>query len=200
MKRLILYIHGKGGSAQEAEHYASVFPEDTVLGFDYKSLTPWDAEKEFQQYFDSVCKEYERIYLIANSIGAFFAIHALNEKRIERAFFISPVVNMEKLIGDMLLWSNASEDELREKKEIRTSFGETLSWEYLLWVRNHRIIWKIPTDILYGSRDDLQSYETIESFAGRVGAKVTVMDNGEHWFHTDEQMKFLDDWLGRFAR
>ena len=21
------------------------------------------------------------------------------------------------------------------------------------------------------------------------------MENGEHWFHTDEQMKFLDNWI-----
>ncbi len=21
------------------------------------------------------------------------------------------------------------------------------------------------------------------------------MENGEHWFHTEEQMKFLDEWL-----
>ncbi len=25
MKRLIVYVHGKGGSAQEAEHYKSLF-------------------------------------------------------------------------------------------------------------------------------------------------------------------------------
>ena len=54
MDNLIIYIHGKGGSAQEAEHYASVFPEDKVVGFDYKSETPWEAEKEFREYFDGI--------------------------------------------------------------------------------------------------------------------------------------------------
>jgi len=24
---------------------------------------------------------------------------------------------------------------------------------------------------------------------------VAVMKNGEHWFHTDEQMAFLDEWI-----
>ena len=24
---------------------------------------------------------------------------------------------------------------------------------------------------------------------------LTKMDDGEHWFHTDEQIKFLDDWI-----
>lgn len=24
---------------------------------------------------------------------------------------------------------------------------------------------------------------------------LSIMKNGEHWFHTDEQMKFLDEWI-----
>lgn len=26
-------------------------------------------------------------------------------------------------------------------------------------------------------------------------ASLTVLDGGEHWFHTPEQMRFLDDWI-----
>ena len=31
---------------------------------------------------------------------------------------------------------------------------------------------------------------------------VAVMDGGEHWFHTDKQMQFLDNWIikGRSIR
>ena len=28
-----------------------------------------------------------------------------------------------------------------------------------------------------------------------IGATLTVMENGEHWFHTKEQMDFLSDWI-----
>ena len=55
--------------------------------------------------------------------------------------------------------------------------------------------WEVPTEILYGGRDDLTSYETVAAFAGKTEAKLTVMDNGEHWFHTEEQMRFLDEWI-----
>ena len=44
-------------------------------------------------------------------------------------------------------------------------------------------------------KDNLTSYSTISEFAKQVNATLTVMKNGEHWFHTDEQMKFLDDWI-----
>ena len=195
IKKLVIYIHGKGGSASESEHYVPLFPDCQVTGFDYRSETPWDASTEFRKYFDSVSPEYDEIYLIANSIGAFFSLCSLAEKKIEKAFFISPVVNMEKLISDMMLRANVTEKELREKKEIKTAFGETLSWDYFEWVKKNPPVWKIPTEILYGGKDNLQSPETINEFARKFNAGVTVKENGEHWFHTDEQMQFLDKWL-----
>ncbi len=33
--------------------------------------------------------------------------------------------------------------------------GETLSWEYLCYVRNHPVNWSVPTYILYGDKDNL---------------------------------------------
>lgn len=38
---------------------------------------------------------------------------------------------MEKLITDMMLWADVTEQELFDKQEIETSFGETLSWKLL---------------------------------------------------------------------
>lgn len=107
---------------------------------------------------------------------------------------------MDQLISDMMLWANVTEDFLREKKEIRTTFGETLSWKYLCYVRENQVTWTIPTHILYGEKDNLTSYETILEFVKQIQATLTVMKNGEHWFHTEEQLLFLDDWIKKFSR
>ncbi len=195
MDKTILYIHGQYGSPEEAAHYQSHFKDCDVIGFDYASNSPWEAKDEFPKFFDSVCGRHKTVTVIANSIGAFFAMNALTEKQVEKAYFISPVVNMEKLIEDMMIWANVSEEELREKGVIETSFGQTLSWKYLSYVRQHPIDWKVPTHILYGSQDHLTSFATISEFAGQIGATITVMENGEHWFHTEEQMRFLDHWI-----
>lgn len=195
MKRAIVYIHGKGGSAEEAEHYKPLFPDCDVLGFDYKAETPWDAEVEFEEYFDAVSKRYDAVYIIANSIGAFFTMNAPINEKIKKAYFISPIVDMEKLITDMMTWADVTENELREKKEIKTQFGETLSWEYLCYVRNKSVDWDVPTHILYGENDNMTTPDTMSSFAERIGATLNVMKGGEHWFHTNEQMEYLDEWL-----
>ena len=120
---------------------------------------------------------------------------SLDKSFVDKALFISPVVNMENLIDNMMVWANVTEQELKQKLEIPTEFGETLSWSYLTYVREHPLPWSIPTRILYGEHDNLTSLETMTAFAKRVHAELTVMPGGEHWFHTEEQMRFLDDWI-----
>lgn len=193
--KTVVYVHGKGGSAKEAEHYKPIFPDSRVIGFNYRSNTPWDAEREFTEFFGKMREKGGNIILIANSIGAYFSLSALSNEFIDKAYFISPVVDMEELICNMLRQMRISESELEEKSEIAADFGETLSWKYLCYVREHPIHWDIPTYILYGGRDYLTSAEAVKSFAERHNAKLTVMPEGEHWFHTEGQMRFLDSWI-----
>ncbi len=39
------------------------------------------------------------------------------------------------------------------------------------------------------------AFDTMKAFAELVDADLTVMPNGEHWFHTDEQNEFRENWL-----
>lgn len=125
----VIYIHGKGGSAAESEHYKSLFPDCEVIGLDYQTFTPWETGKEI-------------------------------------AYFISPIVDMEKLITNMMQWANVTEQELESEGVIHTD-----------------------------SNDLLTSLETISDFANKHQATLTVMEGGEHWFHTEDQMQFLDRWI-----
>ena len=194
-RKAVLYVHGKGGNAAEAAFYEAIFPECDVMGFDYKAETPWESIGEFQAEAKRLLSEYDSVILVANSIGAYFSLLSLADMPIEKAYFISPIANMEKLILDMMQWAGVTEDEIKEKGVIATDFGEDLSWEYLTWVRSHPVSWHIPTEILYGSEDNLQSMDTVKAFAAGCGAGLTVMEHGEHWFHTEEQLQFLREWL-----
>lgn len=195
MKNIVIYVHGKGGSAQEAEHYGTLFPDAEVVGFDYRAQTPWEAKEEFLRFFAGQRERCGSLVLVANSIGAYFSMCASAETLIDRAYFISPIVDMEKLICKMMAWAGVTEQEFAEKSEIPTEFGETLSWNYLCYVREHPLHWRVPTCILYGGRDSLTSPETVTAFAERTGAELTVMPDGEHWFHTQRQLQFLDSWI-----
>ena len=192
---IVVYIHGKGGSAGEAEHYRPLFPDCDVVGLEYRGSAPWDAGREIEKEIRALKAGYDSIILIANSIGAYFSMNADIDDLIEKAFFISPVVDMEKLIAGMMSRAGVTEATLRSRKTIQTSSGEELSWDYLSYVREHPVEWNAPTEILYGSEDALTDCGTIRSFSLERGAGLTVMEGGEHWFHTEEQLRFLDDWI-----
>ena len=193
----VLYIHGKGGNAGESRHYAPLFPGCRVVGLDYRGAAPWEAGPEIRDAVEAMKRRHGSIYLIANSIGAFFSMHAGIDGLIRKAYFISPVLDMEKLIEDMMAWARVTEAELEARGVIPTAFGEDLSWKYLSYVRQHPVHWTAPTCILYGRQDQLTSYDTAASFAQAHGAELTVMETGEHWFHTEEQMRYLDAWIRR---
>ena len=195
MKKAIIYIHGKGGSSFEINQYKESCLGFDMVGIDYNEYLPWIVEKQIKSVYEKAEKTYDEIYILANSIGAYFAMHSLQKVNIKKALFISPILDMEQLILNMMNWANVSEETLCEKKEISTDFGETLSWKYLCFVRENPIVWNISTEILYGEKDNLTSRETVDKFIKNHNAHLTVMENGEHWFHTEKQLIFLNNWL-----
>ena len=196
--KALVYIHGKGGTASASEQFKSLFPNYDIYGFDYKSENPWEAESEFKEYFQKLSHEYTSITVIASSLGAYYFMVSGAGEKIRKAFFVSPIVNMERLIQDRMKCADVSDEDLKAKSIIHLSGGEVLSWDYLVWVRNHPIEWSIPTFILYGEKDHFQSLETMKTFAESIGADLTVMPNGEHWFHTEEQTEFRKKWLNKY--
>ena len=193
-EKKILYVHGMGGSAAEAEQYGSILGRE-VIGLDYNDYRPWITKETVLEKYRELKGAGAEIEVIANSIGAWFTMLALGQEEVSRASFISPMVDMVKFITDMMAREGVSEEELREKGEIPTKFGQPLSWEYLTFVREHPLTWNVPTAVLYGSQDHLVSRETIWAFTEAHAMKLTVMEGGEHWFHTPEQMAFLTQWL-----
>ncbi|MBP2633666.1 MAG: alpha/beta hydrolase family protein [Firmicutes bacterium] len=136
------------------------------------------------------------ISLFACSMGAYFSLLAYNHEPIKQCLFLSPVVNMERIINNMMTWFSVSEDRLRIEKEISTPIGQTLYWDYYCYVKEHPIVsWDNPTSILYGSEDNLCEFDVISAFTKRFDCDFQVMEHGEHYFHTEEQLEFFRQWL-----
>ena len=201
-----LFVHGQGGNKTEAAAFAALAAPTgwQVLGIDLPEhgdrtgetdFTPWQVVPELQTVLAYLQQHWQGIRLRANSIGAYFTMLALGDQAPDRALFVSPVLDMERLILDMMAWAGVSEQALCERGEVPTDFGETLSWAYLCYVREHPIAWQVPTEILYAGGDHLVSRQSVEQFAAEHGAGLTVLEGGEHWFHTEEQMALLDSWV-----
>ena len=139
---------------------------------------------------------YEEINLWACSMGAYFSLLAYKDEDIKQCVFLSPVLNMKVIIENMMICSNTTEEKLQEKKEIKTGFGQTLYWDYYEYVKNNPITkWNKKTFVLYGNKDNLQNENIIKDFCIKFNCELTVLENGEHFFHTEEQIKYYKKWL-----
>ena len=82
-----------------------------------------------------------------------------------------------------------------EEVEIETPI-ETLSWKYYQYVKDNPIKhWDIPTDIMYGSKDILQSIEIVRHFSMKFNCQLYIAKESEHSFMSDSDRKIVTDWI-----
>jgi alpha-beta hydrolase superfamily lysophospholipase len=202
-----IFVHGKMSNKESAETFAEI-----AAGHGYQTISfdlPEHGERTDRQYKcdifngiadltqigDYVFNKWKVVALFGCSLGAFFSLHAYNKRHFENCLFLSPVVNMEYLINQMFLWFNITEDQLREKNEIITPI-DTMSWPYYSYVKEHPInYWTVPTNILYGGKDNLQSYEVINEFKNRFNCCLTVSANSEHPFMDKNDQVIVETWI-----
>ena len=204
-----LYVHGRLARKEEACELADIVcPKGyQVIGFDLPehgdrkgeptACTVQNGVADLRRVLAEVAPRYRSLSLHACSLGAYFSLIAFADVRFERCLFLSPILDMERLIRNMMAWASVSEERLQTEREVATPFGETLSWDYFEYVRAHPVVkWESPTSILYGDRDNLTERDVLDSFVRRFGCELEVMPGGEHYFHTREQMAVLRAWLG----
>lgn len=208
--QVCLFLHGQSGHKEEGERFAQIanpkgwqvvaidLPQHGQRQGGAEPFLPWVVVPELEQVWQELQGRWKRIALRANSIGAWLAMLALAGKPVDTCLFVSPVVDMENLIQTMMTWAGVTEERLEREREIPTDFGQTLSWDYLKYVRQHPVhALSAHTNILYGDQDNLVPQPVVQCFARAEGAHLTVCPGGEHWFHTPEQMKVMGTWEER---
>ena len=142
-------------------------------------------------------ERWTRAALFGVSMGASFALLGCGEL-LDRAWFLSPVTDMLGLTRGMMAAFGVSEAELEERRAVPTPIGQTIYWEdYRFLCANPVRDWPVRTDILCGEQDDVSGTASIRAFAGRFGCALEVVPGAGHYFHTEGQMRRLQEWLLR---
>lgn len=157
--------------------------------------------KDLKTIMDYAKENYNQINIFACSMGVYFSLLAYQNEKIDLCLFLSPVVNMKYIIDNMMSSFSVTEKEFEERKEIKTDFGQTLYWDYYLYVKNNPIeAWNKKTFILYGSKDNMQSEKLIKEFSIKNNINLDILENGEHFFHTKEELKYYNDWINNIIK
>lgn len=207
-EKIFLCVHEQFGNKFEAESFARIavplgwqvlavdLPEHGErAGNSSARFDPWHSVPELHGIISSLRSKNKRVALRAVSIGAWFSLLAARGISLECCLLVSPLLNMERMIADMMRSANISEDTLKEVGEIVVPNGTVLSYDYLLYARNNPpTLSCLNAKVLWGENDAVVPFDTVEAFCKANHCGLTVMPAGEHWFHTAEQCKFLSEW------
>lgn len=173
------------------------FPRHGERVYETRHCMVQQCVRELAQVMEYARKRADHISVFGCSMGAYFSLLAYGQEKIERALFLSPVTDMERVIQNTMRQFQVSEERLREEKVIETPF-EPLIWDYYCYIKEHPVLsWNHPTSILYGEHDAICEYEYVSAFAKKNHCHLEVQPGGEHWFHTKEELAYYRDWLRR---
>lgn len=207
-ERVIVAVHGAQSSKTGIPFrlLAETLPGRQVLSFDLPEhgdrkdaptlCKPPVCVRELAAVLDFAESRWTDLGLFAVSMGAYFSLLACPNRKLSHAWFLSPVVDMERLTRDMMSWFQISENRLETEESIPTPMGQTLYWDDYCYIRSHPIDrWPFPTDILRGAGDTLVAEKTVAAFADRYSCRLRIAEGAEHWFHTPSDLAVLSDWL-----
>lgn len=206
-ERIFIHVHGKMSRKEYAKDFADIAEEKgyQTLSFDLAGhgerinsgcrCDVWSGIDDLRMIYGYVYGKWKSISLYACSIGAYFSLNAYNDIRFEQCLFQSPIVDMERLVKNMMLWSGVTEQRLYEEQEIETDI-DTLRYDYYRYILSHPIErWSSPTVILYGGKDNLQPLGSVKAFSEKFGATLTVSENSEHPFMSPDDLGVTQRWL-----
>ena len=208
--RVIIAVHGNMSSKTDIP--IAILAEETVpLGYQVISFDlPEHGDRkneptlckvqncisDLKKIMDYAKSQAHSISLMANSMGAYFSLMAYKEDNLKHCLFLSPVVNMQRLIENTMKSFHISEEQLCREKTILTPIGLTLYCDYYRYVKEHPVQkWNTPTSILYGKKDEICAYDSVASFAERFGCQLDISDTSEHYFHTEKDLTIYRRWI-----
>lgn len=186
-EKVYIYAHGQCGSKEDAELLASVVCEQgwQVISFDLSR----HGQRRHEQRWDEVA-------LFAVSLGAWLGLQSFRNEKLSDCLFVSPILDMKYVISNIMRRAGVSEERLKQERMILTYVGQPLFWEYWSFVLNNPITkWETLSRILYAENDDMMPLYIAKNFAQKFDCDLSVMKNGEHWFHTPQQLDYLRRWI-----
>lgn len=207
-EKIYIFVHGKMGCKESAKNFAEIAVSKgyQVISFDLPehgerkdedyTIMVWNAVKDLKCINKYVTKKWKEINIYACSLGSYFSLLSYKDINVNKCLFQCPVLNMDELIRNMMKWFDITEEQLQVEKEIPTPMGETLNWDYWMYVKENPIdYWNFKTYILYPSGDILTNRKIVDNFANISEIDLTVLEGAEHYFTESKYLEQLDNWI-----
>ena len=215
----VLMIHGIMGTPRHFDGFLPLIPESwdiynilleghgkTVRDFNRASMGIW--QNQVQQYFRELSGRYEKIYVIAHSMGTLLSMEAaqLYPEKLEKLIFLAPPMKicmrpvMVKYSAKVIFRGIDASKE----REVAVARGnsiapETRVWRYVgniprllelirLSHRCRKLAVKQPCLVFLSGKDELVS---VSSGNYLCGCQQVILPQSGHFYYTPEEWETL---------
>lgn len=193
--KAMLYIPEHRNSTGEAALFSKDCPGYDMVDFSYRLYNPWEIKSSIQKKYCELREKYDVVAIMAKGVGAYFAIDSLGEEQVDKALFVSPVIDVECFIQTILEKTGISEDKLFEEQVISSGYDQDLSWEQYDYFKKNVLSWSSDADVIMGSDDKYENVELIKSFAKANQCELCIIEGANHDFDSPEQQSEFREWL-----
>lgn len=191
-----------------------------VKDFSATSMDKWHAQ--LQQFWDSILPRYDRVYLVAHSMGTLFAIRAAVEypEKIAGLFLLSvplrPFVRPRTMVAGLRLALGIHKETQQTEQEMLADSGVRLTpklWQYLGWLPRFFELFReirqvetllprlqVPTWAYQSRVDELVAFSSAKPLTGHPAIRLTVLEHSGHFAYRDTDATLLRKELANFLQ
>lgn len=127
---------------------------------DDKAFNAMAANSEVRAFAQLARSQSSEVGLLAGSIGAYFSLCDTPARTFERAWLVSPLIDLEYYIRDVMAEYSVTDEQLEAQTVIDTPRA-ALEWPYLRFVEEHPARLDIPAWIIRGDQDEMVPLDTL---------------------------------------
>ena len=161
---------------------------------DDKAFTPMDASPEVRAFARLARSQSTEVSLLANSIGAYFSLCDTPAGTFERAWLISPLLDLEYYIRDIMAEYSVSDEQLEAQTVIDTPRG-VLERSYLRFVEEHPARLNAPSWMIRGDQDEMVPLNALSRFVGAPGVELVQVEGGQHFLGQPPHLDTVVAWF-----
>ena len=222
-RAVILFIHGIVGSPNHFNDLIALVPDSisvynilleghgrTATDFARSSMKKW--ESHFKRVVDELSEKYEKIYIVAHSMGTLLSIEqAVNNSKIAELFLLS--VPLKIFIKPRMVRTCAkvyiNKIDPRDKYAVaaRSCYGiesDINPFHYVGWiprffellgkgraVRKLAPLIKAPCTVYQSGDDETVAYSSVKYFKDNPNVSIVTLPDSGHYYYSKEDRDLL---------
>lgn len=228
----ILCIHGILGSPAHFRLFFPFFPKEysvyavlldghggTTRDFARTSMAKW--KKQVDDEVRLLSEMYEAIFIVAHSMGTFFAMRAaIDHPKIKGIFLLATPLKIgvgpEAVVNALKAFFGLHSEKDAVGKAYRNAHSVALSkkpWQYLGWLPRYRELFAeshaarksiekvpVPCYVVQSAKDELVSKASLRYIPDSSGITVRVLPEARHFIYSDADMHLLQTAFQNFFK